>query len=165
MKMNPGKLINTLAVIVFISLIANSCMQEAKQTRHPNIMVIMADDLGYADVGFNGCTDIPTPNIDRLAASGARFTSGYVTAPICGPSRAGFITGRIQSTFGWYGNPSAPFDPKQGLPSGIKTIAHFMQEQGYVTGGIGKWHLGTLTKTVTESNRGGERGIDHYSPP
>ena len=109
----------------------------------PNIVVIMADDLGYADVGFQGCKDIPTPNIDRIAKDGARFSQSYVTGCMCGPSRAGFITGRIQSTFGYYRNAAQPLDPKQGLPEGTKTVAHFMQEQGYVTGGVGKWHMGT----------------------
>ncbi|TWT81741.1 Arylsulfatase [Planctomycetes bacterium CA13] len=109
----------------------------------PNIVVIMADDLGYADVGFQGCKDIPTPNIDELATSGARFSQGYVTGCMCGPSRAGFITGRVQSTFGYYVNASQPLNPKEGLPAGIKTVAHDMQVQGYVTGGVGKWHMGT----------------------
>lgn len=109
----------------------------------PNIVVIMADDLGYADVGFQGCKDIPTPNIDQLAKDGARFSQGYVTGCMCGPSRAGFITGRIQSTFGYYRNAAQPLDTKQGLPADTKTVAHFMQDQGYVTGGVGKWHMGT----------------------
>ena len=109
----------------------------------PNVVVIMADDLGYADVGFQGCKDIPTPNIDRLAKEGARFSQGYVTGCMCGPSRAGFITGRIQSTFGYYRNASQPLDPQQGLPANIKTVAHFLQLQGYMTGGVGKWHMGT----------------------
>jgi arylsulfatase A-like enzyme len=108
----------------------------------PNIIVIMADDLGYADVGCYGCKDIPTPNIDRLAQDGVRFTSGYVTWHMCGPSRAGFLTGRNQSTFGYYKNVSAPFDPKQGLPQ-METIGSLLQKQGYVTGGVGKWHMGT----------------------
>ncbi|MCL4107177.1 UNVERIFIED_CONTAM: hypothetical protein GTU68_032992 [Idotea baltica] len=103
----------------------------------------MADDLGYADVGYNGCIDIPTPNIDKLAKSGAIVTSGYVTGPMCGPSRAGFITGKMQSSFGWYGNPGAPLDPKQGLPATVKTFTHYLQDQGYITGGVGKWHMGT----------------------
>jgi arylsulfatase A-like enzyme len=108
----------------------------------PNIIVIMADDLGYADVGCYGCEDIPTPHIDQLAAEGARFTSGYVTWHMCGPSRAGFLTGRYQTTFGYYKNASLPFDPKQGLPK-METIASLLQKQGYVTGGVGKWHMGT----------------------
>lgn len=109
----------------------------------PNIVVIMADDLGYADVGFQGCKDIDTPNIDQLAASGVRFSQGYVTGCMCGPSRAGFLTGHVQSTFGYYVNASQPLDPKQGLPANTKTVAHFMRDQGYVTGGVGKWHMGT----------------------
>ena len=141
--MKNGNLSLTLLAFVIISLLTGSCKQDTEISGPPNIVVIMADDLGFADVGYNGCKDIPTPHIDRLAASGARFSSGYVTGPMCGPSRAGFITGRIQSTYGWYGNPSAVLDPRQGLPPNIKTIAHYMQEQGYVTGGIGKWHMGT----------------------
>ncbi|MFW2386025.1 MAG: sulfatase-like hydrolase/transferase [Akkermansiaceae bacterium] len=112
------------------------------KTPKPNIIVIMADDLGYADLGCYGSKDIPTPHLDQLAADGARFTSGYVTWPMCGPSRAGFLTGKNQSTFGFYKNPTLPFDPKQGLPK-IDTIASLLQKQNYVTGGVGKWHLGT----------------------
>ncbi len=108
----------------------------------PNIIVIMADDLGYNDLGVYGCTDIPTPHLDKLANEGVRFTSGYVTWPMCGPSRAGFLTGIHQSQFGYYENVSAPFDPKQGLPK-METIASLLQKQGYVTGGVGKWHMGT----------------------
>lgn len=117
----------------------------------PNIVVIMADDLGYADVGFQGCKDISTPNIDQLAASGARFSQGYVTGCMCGPSRAGFLTGRNQSTFGYYVNSAQPLDPKQGLPAGFKTVANFMQDQGYVTGGVGKWHMGTWARPTTNN--------------
>ncbi len=108
----------------------------------PNIIVIMADDLGYADLGSYGCKDIPTPHLDKLASEGIRFTSGYVTWPMCGPSRAGFLTGKYQSSFGYYQNVSAPFDKRQGLPK-METIASLLQKQGYVTGGVGKWHMGT----------------------
>ncbi len=130
--------------VVFSSLfMLTGCLENNKPSTPPNVVVIMADDLGYADVGYNGCKDIPTPNIDKLAESGAICSSAYVTGPMCGPSRAGFITGRMQSTFGWYGNPGAPLDPKQGLPSSVNTVAAYMQEQGYITGGVGKWHMGT----------------------
>ncbi|MEI6890797.1 MAG: sulfatase [Pontiella sp.] len=108
----------------------------------PNIIVIMADDLGYKDLGCYGCEDIPTPHIDKLAEEGVRFTSGYVTWPMCGPSRAGFLTGRNQARFGYYKNQTTPLDPKQGLPK-METIASLLQQQGYVTGGVGKWHMGT----------------------
>lgn len=71
----------------------------------PNILVIVADDLGYADLGVHGGKDVPTPNLDALAASGMRYTSGYVTSPYCSPSRAGFLTGRYQTRFGHEFNP------------------------------------------------------------
>ena len=77
----------------------------------------MADDLGYADVGFNGCRDIPTPNIDKIASNGVRCTSGYVTYSVCSPSRAGFITGRYPQRFGYERNAQyKPDDPNMGLP-------------------------------------------------
>ena len=129
-----------LGVIVCGSMLGHSVVA-AEQAR-PNIIVIMADDLGYNDVGCYGCKDIPTPHIDSLAKEGVRFTSGYVTWPMCGPSRAGFLTGRHQASFGYYKNASLPFDPKQGLPK-METIASLLQKQGYVTGGVGKWHMGT----------------------
>jgi len=71
----------------------------------PNILFIVGDDMGYADVGFHGCRDIPTPNLDALAASGVRFTSGYVSGPYCSPTRAGLMTGRYQTRFGHELNP------------------------------------------------------------
>ncbi len=143
MKFNYSKSLVLGAISLTLSGIG--CVKQTKRQVQalPNVVVIMADDLGYADVGYNGCKDIPTPHIDKLAENGAIFSSGYVTGPMCGPSRAGFITGRMQSSFGWYGNPGAPLDPKQGLPSTVKTVAKYMQEQGYVTGGVGKWHMGT----------------------
>lgn len=68
----------------------------------------MTDDMGYADVGFNGCTDIPTPNIDRIAANGFRFTSGYVGYSVCAPSRAAFMTGRCGQRFGFAASRDSP---------------------------------------------------------
>src|SRR5215813_2214022 len=78
---------------------------------HPNIIVILADDLGYGDVGFNGCLDIPTPNIDALAANGVLCTNGYVTEPFCAPSRAALLTGRYQARYGFDSGPREKENP------------------------------------------------------
>lgn len=109
----------------------------------PNIIIILADDLGYNDLGCQGSRDIPTPNIDGLAKGGVRFTSGYVSWCACAPSRAGIITGRDSHSFGFYDNPTPVLATDRGLPPGLRTVPAAMQERGYVTGGIGKWHLGT----------------------
>ncbi|MBL9213483.1 MAG: sulfatase-like hydrolase/transferase [Opitutaceae bacterium] len=109
----------------------------------PNVLLIVADDLGYHDVGFHGGRDIPTPHLDRLAASGVRCTNGYVSYPVCSPSRAGFITGRYQQRFGHEFNPRwNPASPVDGLPLTESTIADALRGAGYATGVIGKWHLG-----------------------
>ena len=109
----------------------------------PNFIVIMADDLGYGDVGFNGSTEIPTPNIDRIAANGIKFTNGYTSYSVCSPSRAGFITGRYQQRFGYERNIQyRPNDPNMGLPQTEKTIPEILGQVGYKSRIIGKWHLG-----------------------
>jgi arylsulfatase A-like enzyme len=116
----------------------------SRPNRKPNIIVILADDLGYADLGCQGCKDIPTPKIDSLAKNGVRFTDAYVSCPVCSPTRAGLMTGRYQQRFGHEFNPgpaktaSATF----GLPKTEKTIADLLGAEGYATGIVGKWHLG-----------------------
>jgi arylsulfatase A-like enzyme len=128
------------------------------QARPPNLVVIMCDDLGYADVGFNGCKDIPTPNIDRIAQNGVRCTSAYTTYPVCGPSRAGFMTGRYEQRFGFERNPQyRPGDPNMGLPKEERTIAETLKPAGYTSGIIGKWHLG-----AHPSNHPLNRGFDFF---
>lgn len=109
----------------------------------PNVVLILADDLGYADLGFNGCKDIPTPALDKLAASGVKCTAAYASHPYCGPSRAGLMTGRWQQRFGNVINPPfAPADDNVGLAVGEITVADYLKKAGYTTGLIGKWHLG-----------------------
>lgn len=124
----------------------------------PNILLIVADDLGYDDVGFQGCRDIPTPHLDRLAAGGVRCTSGYSSYPVCSPSRAGFLTGRYQQRFGHEFNPI--WDPSStvyGLPVSQTTIADGLRGAGYTTGMVGKWHQGAHPQF--HPNR---RGFDEF---
>ena len=110
----------------------------AAEATRPNIVVILADDMGYADVGFQGCTDIPTPHIDSLAKNGVCFTNGYVSGPYCSPTRAGLLTGRYQQRFGHEFNPGQ--GAGIGLPLSETTLADRLKGAGYATGLVGKWH-------------------------
>lgn len=124
----------------------------------PNILVIVADDLGYADVGFQGCKDIPTPHLDRLAAASVRCSNGYVTHPFCSPTRAGLLTGRYQQRFGHENNPAwLPESTVAGLPLSQTTLPQVLKTAGYTTGAVGKWHLGAHPQF--HPNR---RGFDNY---
>lgn len=118
--------------------------QDPSGDTRPNIVVIITDDQGYKDVGFNGSEDIPTPHIDRIANEGVRFTRGYVTYPVCGPSRAGLLTGRHQSRFGFDRNPdNNPNNPLSGLPLSEEIMSEYLKRGGYYTMAVGKWHMGT----------------------
>lgn len=114
----------------------------ARSSARPNILYLLADDLGYADIGAQGCADVPTPNIDSIANNGVRFTNGYVSAPVCSPSRAGLITGRYQTRFGHEFNHPLVDRAPTGMPVDQKTMANWFQDAGYATAHIGKWHLG-----------------------
>ena len=130
-----------LAVLLLPSPTELHAIDDNEPTK-PNILVIVADDLGYGDIGVHGGKDVPTPNIDALAASGVRCTNGYVSAPYCSPSRAGFLTGRYQTRFGHEFNPHVGKEGELGLPLGQRTIADHLRGAGYATCLVGKWHQG-----------------------
>lgn len=114
----------------------------------PNIVLFLADDLGYAELGCQGNRDIPTPNIDKIAQNGIRFTNGYVCNSYCSPSRAGLLTGRYPNRFGYESNivGAQNEDPNLGLPPSEHTLAEYLLESGYVSALIGKWHQGGTAK-------------------
>jgi hypothetical protein len=131
---------------------------EAKAAR-PSIVFIVADDLGYGELGSYDDAEIPTPHLDRLAREGLRFTHAYVTAPYCAASRAALLTGRYQTRFGFEFNPvgTANLDPAIGLPTTERTLADHLREEGYATALIGKWHLGGTARFHPQ-----RRGFDEF---
>ncbi len=144
-------------VIVTLSLLLRKLRR--RLPGKPNTMlVIVADDLGYADIGIHGGNLVPTPNLDALAASGVRCTNGYVSAPYCSPSRAGLLTGRYQTRFGHEFNPHDG-DPsiELGLPLDQRTLANDLHDAGYATGLVGKWHEGFDAPHQPQS-----RGFDEF---
>ena len=126
----------------------------------PNIILVMADDQGWGDTSYNGHEVIKTPALDQMAAEGIQFNRFYASSPVCSPTRASVLTGRHPSRMGILGANHGH------LPQAEYTLGEMCKQAGYVTGHFGKWHLGTLTKTVQDSNRGGRtKHEEHYSPP
>ena len=144
-------------VICFITFIHPGPFQTGPEQNHrsgnsevPNFVLIVADDLGYGDLGIHGSLQIPTPNIDQIAKDGILFTNGYASSSVCAPSRAGLLTGKHQAGFGFndnLANNQPGFDPDYlGLPITESTLANKLKSLGYATGLIGKWHLGVKPK-------------------
>ncbi len=128
----------------------------AEPDQRPNIVIFLADDEGYGELGCQGNKEIPTPHIDSIARNGIRFTQGYVSGPYCSPTRAGLMTGRYQTRFGHEFNEGT-IGGKFGLPLSEKTFADRMKALGYATCAIGKWHLGTDPEF-----RPAQRGFDEF---
>jgi len=126
----------------------------AAEASKPNIVILLADDQGHADVGFQGCRDIPTPHLDSLAKNGVRCANGYVSGPYCSPTRAGLLTGRYQQRFGHEFNPG---EGQGGLPLPEKTLVERLRSAGYATGLVGKWHLGAAPEFQPQ-----RRGFDEF---
>ncbi len=144
----------------FLAGFGLSAVAARAQTRKPNVILCMADDQGWGDVGYNGHPYLKTPNLDAMASAGLRFDRFYAGAPVCSPTRGSALTGRHPFR---YGIPTANAGH---MRTEEMTLAEALKTQGYATGHFGKWHLGTLTKDLEDGRRGGrERGLPHYAPP
>lgn len=152
-------LLLTGIIALFVGYKPATCTpQPEPKGERPNVLIIISDDQGWGDVGFNGCTDIPTPNLDKLAQEGVSFQAGYASHPYCSPSRAGLLSGRYQHRFGHENNtPYDHGDPEAGLPVDELMISELLQENGYRTCAIGKWHLGDDKKFWPN-----QRGFDDW---
>ena len=142
-----------VAIVLFNGCKSN--VENEKNVGLPNIVFIFTDDLGYGDLGCFGAKDIKTPNIDRLASEGIKFTEFYSASPLCSPSRAGLLTGRLPQRMGI----NDVFFPESwtGMPPNEFTMAELLKEKNYVTGIIGKWHLGHRTEYLPQ-----QQGFDYY---
>src|SRR5437764_1052263 len=144
-----------IAIGLTVALFTSTALAAADR---PNIVLIVADDLGYADIGAQGpLKDVRTPNVDTIAKNGIRFTSGYVSCPVCSPTRAGLMTGRYQQRFGHEFNPGPNEAANFGLPLDQVTMAQALKSAGYVTAMVGKWHLG-----YTHEMHPLRRGFDEF---
>jgi arylsulfatase A-like enzyme len=153
-----NKLSLSKLVVGCFCLISSAAVIAAEVNKRPNILVILTDDMGYADVGFNGSPDIRTPSLDQLASDGVVLTSAYNAHPFCGPSRAGIMTGRYPHKFGSQFNlPTSNRSGGLGVPTSEVFISKVLQDAGYRTGAIGKWHLGE-----EEEFHPNNRGFDEF---
>ncbi|MGH8248384.1 MAG: sulfatase-like hydrolase/transferase, partial [Gammaproteobacteria bacterium] len=148
-----------ILAIVLLFVCSGASVNAQRGSRPPNIIVIMADDLGYGDLGCYGHPSIRTPNLDRMAAEGMRFTDFYSSAPVCTPSRAGLMTGRLPVRSGMTSDTRRVLFPDSagGLQQNEITIARALKDRGYATACIGKWHLGHLPQYLPARH-----GFDYY---
>lgn len=168
-RVSAGRLLDwcrrhIVRVGVVVALVAGALPASAAQTQsavRPNIVIVLADDLGFGDLGCYGATRIKTPHLDRLAAEGMRFTDAHAPAGVCIPSRYGLLTGRYP-----FRNDAHP-DRGPVIEPGRTTLASLLKERGYATGMVGKWHLGFeggIAFDYTRPLRGGpiDRGFDTF---
>lgn len=151
---------NKLYLIAFTPLVATSVLtvSACEKAQKPNILVVLCDDLGYNDVSFNGSKDIRTPNLDSLAKSGVVFNSAYVAHPFSGPSRASLLTGRYPHVIGTpYNLRDEGYESDLGVPVSETYISNVLQNAGYFTSAIGKWHLGDGERFTPN-----KRGFDEF---
>ena len=151
--------------LVLLAVPMLTCSGESNQQQcqaespRPNIILMMADDLGWGDVGYNGNELIQTPSIDELAQNGICFNRFYAAAPVCSPTRFSCLTGRHPQRAGIF-SANVGHLPREEL-----SLSELLKGEGYITGHFGKWHLGTLTTEEVDANRGRPGDSSHYSPP
>jgi arylsulfatase A-like enzyme len=158
------KLLYPILFLFATAIITVNCDTEKDgseiSSKHPNVIYIYADDLGYGELGSYGQEKIKTPHLDRLAAEGIRFTQHYTGTPVCAPARCMLLTGQhgghayIRSNYSLNGGYDINDGGQMPLPSGTFTIGHLMQEAGYTTGAIGKWGLGSMNTTGVPEKQG-----------
>ena len=148
----------SITLFLLTGILGTQFTEGVQAMEKPNVILIMCDDLGWGDVGFNGGTQIRTPHLDKMAANGLNLTRFYAQAPVCSPTRASVVTGRHHDRTGIY---SANIGH---LREGEFTLYEALASKGYVTGHFGKWHMGTLTRKMKDSNRGA-KSLSNYSPP
>ncbi len=163
----------TSSALLFLVLFHQPSFSQNSHKNKPNVIVILTDDQGSIDLNCYGATDLYTPNMDRLAKEGVRFTQFYAGAPVCSPSRAALMTGKTNLRAGLEGNVPIPEraskSGKHGLPTNQITMAEMLKENGYYTALIGKWHLGHRKENLPNGQGfdyffGHQRGcIDNYS--
>lgn len=154
-------LIELLVMIFVAAWPARTDSQSSAGQNKPNIVFILADDLGRADVGFNGGKEITTPNLDKLAAGGARLEQFYVQ-PVCSPTRAALMTGRYPMRHGLQTGVVRPW-AQYGLPLDERTLPQALKEAGYATAIVGKWHLGHFERAYLPTARGFDHQYGHYN--
>lgn len=154
------KSIKVLGLLLLAGMVFPSCKERvAKESNQAtNIIMVMADDLGWGDVGFNGNKIIKTPGLDKLASSGVIFDRFYSAAPVCSPTRGSFLTGRHPFRYGIY------FANRGFMKDQEITLAEELKKLGYKTGHFGKWHLGAISDSLPDGRRGG-RGTEVLSTP
>ena len=144
---------------IFELLAVLSISADAISADRPNVILCMADDLGWGDTGYNGNKIVKTPHLDEMARTGVVFERWYAGAPVCSPTRGNCLTGRHPMRLG------IPTANKGKLLPEEMTLAERLKQLGYATGHFGKWHLGTVTTAMKDSNRGKKGDFSHYSPP
>ena len=160
---DPGKqkdrMLRQAGFIGILIALASLVSPRSSFADRPNVILCMADDLGWGDVGFNGNRIIQTPHLDRMASEALQLNRFYAAAPVCSPTRGSALTGRHPYRYGI-------FSANRGhLPESERSLAELLSSVGYVAGHFGKWHLGTLTREGRDANRGGNRNLGHFAPP